>query len=486
LFASDLIVALEHNVKGIFSVTESFALDATSHALDRNWTWPFVTMPNWELLTNHGRLRSGLEILSLFPIVSRANREKWEDFSMQNTAWLYDGLKIQGRMPSAEGPTSIPHIHEDEHYISSSASTSSSASSLSAEDVYVPIFQTGPAPDVLSIINKKTFMAQITSMHHFLHRAYSWYVDDLHEEYLGALNSERITETEGHHDVMHSTVFSPVRATHDQHSDIVAIIVGIIPWKRYFENLLPTGVNGFVLTVDDSCNAKISFRVDGPEVVYLGNLDNHDAKYDDLKISYEFTNPLHDDMHDANGQQAELRNEDGHQDEVHGGLHNDAEDDHHSDEYYNVSSSAHAEDGSSTKLHHHCQYYVHIYPSYELEQRYQTNKAPIYTSIVVLIFIFTAFIFSFYDYLTTRRQLVAQSAAARSQALVSSLFPRTVQQRILDDAQKTHLLTGKSTDLYGFRAKSQLKEFLEEDSDPTMQKPDVFRSCPIADLFPVS
>lgn len=46
-----------------------------------NQTWPFVTIPNFEVLARNCRQQSGLELLVLFHRVSEAQREVWIEYA---------------------------------------------------------------------------------------------------------------------------------------------------------------------------------------------------------------------------------------------------------------------------------------------------------------------------------------------------------------------------------------------------------------------
>ena len=86
--------------------------------------------------------------------------------------------------------------------------------------------------------------------------------------------------------------------------------------------------------------------------------------------------------------------------------------------------------------------------------------------------------------MVTRRQTFVTSAAQRTQALVSSLFPHNVQERILEDAQDQARLEQSAANAFGgFRAKNQLKNFLAHDAEENEAAPH-FATRPIADLFP--
>jgi hypothetical protein len=67
-----------------------------------------------------------------------------------------------------------------------------------------------------------------------------------------------------------------------------------------------------------------------------------------------------------------------------------------------------------------------------------TNNPIIFTVCAVLIFAFTSAVFMVYDWMVERRQRKVMASAVHTSAIVSSLFPSTVRDRLFkrddDDA----------------------------------------------------
>jgi hypothetical protein len=85
--------------------------------------------------------------------------------------------------------------------------------------------------------------------------------------------------------------------------------------------------------------------------------------------------------------------------------------------------------------------------------------------------------FIFYDWLVERRQKIVLHKAAQSTAIVSSLFPKQVCDRLLDDKPNCK---GRSV----FSGANQLKSFLSGDKDTfantsKQQMADLFPNCTV-------
>jgi len=103
------------------------------------------------------------------------------------------------------------------------------------------------------------------------------------------------------------------------------------------------------------------------------------------------------------------------------------------------------------------------------------------TFAVAMVFVFTAFMFLIYDRLVERRQHVVLNRAATSTAIVSSLFPKNVRERLMQDNQKERKRKDKQGGLLA-APHHRLKSFLTNSGGEGEAKD--FGLQPIADLFP--
>jgi Adenylate and Guanylate cyclase catalytic domain len=77
-----------------------------------------------------------------------------------------------------------------------------------------------------------------------------------------------------------------------------------------------------------------------------------------------------------------------------------------------------------------CHMTIHMYPSDVMKSRFTSNNPVIFTLVVICIFMFTSLVFFLYDAKVERRQQSVLRTAVRSTAIVSSLFPSAVRDRI--------------------------------------------------------
>ena len=79
------------------------------------------------------------------------------------------------------------------------------------------------------------------------------------------------------------------------------------------------------------------------------------------------------------------------------------------------------------------QYTLRIFPSEDLESQYLTNRPALFAGVVAAVFVFTSMVFFVYNVLVERRQRVVVDRAVRSSVVVSSLFPKTVKEQLIND-----------------------------------------------------
>jgi hypothetical protein len=62
------------------------------------------------------------------------------------------------------------------------------------------------------------------------------------------------------HGIIMEPVFSKL---HDPSSDMVGIIIGILPWDRYLVDLLPEGVKGIHCILKNTCGQSFTYDLSG-------------------------------------------------------------------------------------------------------------------------------------------------------------------------------------------------------------------------------
>jgi class 3 adenylate cyclase len=82
----------------------------------------------------------------------------------------------------------------------------------------------------------------------------------------------------------------------------------------------------------------------------------------------------------------------------------------------------------------YCTYSISIYKTLAYENEIRTNNPIIFACFGIVIFAFICVVFLLYDGKVQQRQVVVMDSALRSNAVVSSLFPSIVRDKILNEA----------------------------------------------------
>lgn len=67
---------------------DDFATEVTSYAEVSNSTFPFVTMPNFEVNAHNARRQSSVEIIILNHMVTAETKQAYELYTLQNQGWI--------------------------------------------------------------------------------------------------------------------------------------------------------------------------------------------------------------------------------------------------------------------------------------------------------------------------------------------------------------------------------------------------------------
>jgi hypothetical protein len=308
-------------------------------------------------------------------------------------------------------------------------------SSITGDGPFSPVWQLYPSPtdfiDIVKtpvnydILSDEDFQNTFESVNNFGFPALSAAVSlELFSRAYG--RSEERFELEGPQSFLLQPVYDSFK-----NQTLVAYLTAVIQWGFLFENVLRDDQQGIVCVMKNTCGQEFTWSVNGKDVLFEGVGDLHDEQYAKYLMSTTFQ------------------------------------------------TNANQTEANAVGV---CLWTLDVYPTYELRHSFTTNKPLLYTSVIGFIFFCTAFTFFAYDKFVQRRNDKVVSAAARSNAIVSSLFPSNVRKQLFAES---HGESGKQKGQHWLHPKSGLKNFLEgENIDNDGEEPFVLDTKPIADLFP--
>lgn len=227
----------------------------------------------------------------------------------------------------------------------------------------------------------------------------------------------------------------------DRPSDVklAGVLFASMKWDWILSDLLPKGSHPIVVVVANTCGENVlSYSIEGPVAKFMGPSDEHNMIYDKKKIERNIR--------------------------LFRGLSMDGE---------------------------LCEFHLEMYPTYELQQAYTSDNPIIFTAILAAVFACTAIFFFCYVRIVRRRQKKVMETAARTNAIVTSLFPSNVRERIMKDAEnqanKQDLANIAAPFLPGMgeAPKMKLKSFLDDENANGSGESQLvmFQTKPIAGMY---
>jgi Adenylate and Guanylate cyclase catalytic domain len=201
------------------------------------------------------------------------------------------------------------------------------------------------------------------------------------------------------------------------------------------QDILPDGTNGILVVFENACANQFTYEINGANVRYLGAGDHHSDKYNHMAIRKKLHELALNSERKSMYTGAPLNPE-------------------------------------------YCPFTIVVYPSKTVESAHKTKNPVIFTIVAVLIFAFTSLIFYLYDLTVERRQKTVMQSAVHSSAIVSSLFPSAVRDRLYP--------TQAPTQAFPETAKGKLQSFLGDGKKSTETNAETsrFSGSPIAELYP--
>jgi hypothetical protein len=154
-------------------------------------------------------------------------------------------------------------------------------------------------------------------------------------------------------------------------------------FEQLFNNVLPSNGGSVIVVLSNTCGDVASYQIDGEIATYIGHGDLHDPEFDSMRQLLSFS---------------DLSTE------------------------LNMNSDF-------------CAYSLIIYPTDDLHEEFDTNVPLAYSLTFAFILLFFAIILFAYDYLLRRRLKRVIKSARNNRAIVSSLFPANVRDRLLQEEE---------------------------------------------------
>ncbi|CAB9519351.1 Guanylate cyclase [Seminavis robusta] len=379
---------------GLDSFAASLAVYAETNEIGERW--PFVTLPMFEHYAQHSLKQAHIETLNVLPLVTNSQRQDWVEYANSKyDGWVQEGHYLQkGNLDRLVGGDETYHA-----YISDRQPDGSFVNATE-RDYYFISWLYSPPPATYDLLNGNLF-----SVPPFAKAA----------EAIMALGNETVMTpvmphvgiptamTREEHNLLHTELLDTrsenphsffTHAVHrarrpgdplDEETEIVAVLAGATAWDVALLQLLPEGVVGIYAVIKNNCGQEHTYEIRGPDAFYLGDKDLHESKYSSMERVVNLALHSHKNFATTPG---------------------------------------------------HCQYTMHIFPSSEFRDSYDSNTPELFAMVVAITFGLVAIVFWVYDLFVQRRNHNLVVRAGQTNAIVYSFFPRQEQEQYDGDAIK--------------------------------------------------
>jgi class 3 adenylate cyclase len=445
--AKELIDGFYAKVENKLWTAQTLSTDLTSSAAGK---WPFVTFSDFEARCQGPRHLSAATTFMFAPLVRRSELMDWQEYAertypLQNSTFKDSYNPHNGHPHEALGDPVVYYSTdrdiEDGVYRFTDAAPSTD---LGFADLSFPIWQMAPSVGNLStgligvLFNEMTNVVRAQALENMLLREGSVMSQFL---FLDSDGTDFASFT-----APRSTIYYPIYDSLNSDRAIVGTLDMELQWESFFEGILVDFKEPLVVVVDNTCGGVYSYEVSGLDARFIGTGDQHDDNVDGYKSkasSYASFATIFDE---------------------HG---------------KNPISSESA-----------CNFKISVYASSSFKNDILTAAPDIYRWIVLCVFLSMVMIFVAYDCLVERRQSRVIDAAERSDAIVRSLFPTAVRDRLYEEAKQKQEEKEKAKS--DWRAAPDKSNFLDTNKnrmknfmvDGGTSDQGGRKSEPIADLFP--
>jgi hypothetical protein len=101
--AERIIESFHGAVVGRLGAINSMATAITSHAIDTKQTFPFVTIPHFEIRGSDLRVQADAAIIHWMPLVTDETRVEWEEYALANRSQIDKAFEEDAKQREAQG-----------------------------------------------------------------------------------------------------------------------------------------------------------------------------------------------------------------------------------------------------------------------------------------------------------------------------------------------------------------------------------------------
>lgn len=378
--------------KDIFDVSKGRSDNAASiiRSVSRTMTtaagsqtdWPFFTMENMNIIAGDFLAFGDSVELVYAPIVSEEQHGKWDTYSVDMQEKVKNTTSYSYQIPEFIYGR---HVNETIHINGTTGPQ-------------LPAWQILPQPSNFldtahvnyNLLSNQYLAPLVQAAYESKHlvRSQIGYEGEFYGE---GILADPIGEKRHPQSLQVQPVFQNIED--GSSSMIVGYIFAKQPWDYFLRDIvLPNGTASVFCVVQDTCiDSGYTYYLDGKAVSYLGGGDRHIAKYENIGEQSTLASYSYPDNNSGNG---------------------------------------FVENSNNMR---HCELTLSIYPSGAMRWKFKSGKsATNLLALVIFVFILVSIAIVTHHRVTDVHQRETQAQATRSKAIIASLFPEAIRERLFD------------------------------------------------------
>mmetsp|Transcript_31479 Transcript_31479/g.75953 ORF Transcript_31479/g.75953 Transcript_31479/m.75953 type:complete len:940 (-) Transcript_31479:221-3040(-) len=395
--AHQVLTSFEATVERTIEAVGDQSTSYTSYALDKNLTFPNVTLPHFALKGSHSRTLSGSHIIHYMPVITDETRDSWEAYASENRYQINEASEQDKhfrskqdaalalsrsdskRLLQTDEPRNTTIMRDDGSNFHPKIWNNGGVDAGKRGDEppgvgsYLPMWQRSPINDPpqrllnLDFAATKVIGKGLIDLMQQDKEAVLRGAAMPNPKFRKAFESNlRISQYRENVDDfvggMNTYLTYPVFDSFEDDKNVVGVLATNLHWTVLFSNLLPESALGMICVITNTKDQTFTYRIDGCESRYLGLGDLHDPRFDEFEVKEQVNEVL-------KGR-------------------------------FRAQNTAY----DTVPLSDTMQYTMRVYPSEDTEFGFITNQPVLYTSLIACIFIFTAVIFLLFAHHVEKRQ----------------------------------------------------------------------------------
>lgn len=433
--ANELVDAFYTDIETKLWATQTLATEISSSVEDQEW--PFVSIPNFQARCEAPMYLAQASSIYFSPFVDAVTLPSWETFAADTyQSTILQDPAINNVTLHVEYLSTKRTVSEGVYYFKES--TAFTVDTRTSGNIF-PIWQAAPRPPVnISKGIQATLFGQSTPV-----RAQA--LDSMVLRGGSTASTWLFNQTDlsdfAFYSVPETVITYPLRQGLSQESQVVGAISLQYQWEPVLAGAVKEIPQPLYAVIENSCGGNFTYVVEGVDASFVGQgnlVEKTELSFTLVNTSYATFARLFD---------------------------------RHGDVPVDPDTA--------------CNYMLMVFPTPEFESYYHNFYPNMFRGVVLLIFFCVIVIFIFYDCVVEDRQSKVVNQAQRSDAIVRSLFPDAVRDKLYQNAikkEEEQKLLNKRNLIEA--PKHTLKKMLAEDPDDPAGAAQGSASEPIADLFP--